>query len=75
MSAAIQVLLVEDDDVDAMVVKRDLKKCNVDVALDRVSDGVEAFEYLQNAQTLPGRPARGAGISDRFFRHLGSRQM
>ena len=42
------ILLVEDDRVDAMTVKRALKELHVINQLDIVKNGEEAIEYLQN---------------------------
>ena len=43
------ILLVEDDTVDAMTVKRALKDLNVTNTLVRVTNGEQALEYLQNS--------------------------
>ena len=42
------VLLLEDDNVDAMTVKRALKDLEVKNPLVRVLDGEQALDYLQN---------------------------
>ena len=42
------VLLLEDDNVDAMTVKRALKDLDVKNPLVRVLDGEQALDYLQN---------------------------
>ena len=42
------ILLVEDDSVDAMTVKRALNDLQVTNQLDVVGNGEEALEYLQN---------------------------
>ena len=42
------ILLVEDDQVDAMTVKRALKDLNVTNRLEITSNGEEALEYLNN---------------------------
>jgi len=42
------VLLVEDDDVDAMTVRRALKDLNVTNPLARTTNGEEALAYLKN---------------------------
>jgi len=44
------VLLVEDDRVDAMTVKRAFKDLNITNALDIVGNGEEALEWLGNPQ-------------------------
>lgn len=44
----VTVLLVEDDDVDAMSFKRSLAKQNVNNPIVRASDGLEALEVLKN---------------------------
>jgi CheY-like chemotaxis protein len=43
------ILLVEDDTVDSMTVKRALKDLNVTNPLVRVVNGEQALEYLQNS--------------------------
>jgi CheY-like chemotaxis protein len=43
------ILLVEDDTVDAMTVKRALKDLNVNNPLVRVTNGEQALEYLQDS--------------------------
>lgn len=49
------ILLVEDDRIDAMTVKRALNELNVTNTLDMAGDGEEALEYLrENADNLPG---------------------
>jgi len=45
------ILLVEDDVVDAMTVKRALKDINVLNRLDIVSNGEEALEYLRDGES------------------------
>ena len=42
------ILLVEDDRVDAMTVKRSLKEINVTNRLEIVGNGEEALEYLRD---------------------------
>lgn len=46
------ILLVEDDYVDAMTVKRALKDINVTNQLNIVSNGEEALEYLNNRNNV-----------------------
>jgi CheY-like chemotaxis protein len=43
------ILLVEDDSVDAMTVKRAMKDLNVSNPLVRVTNGEQALEYLRNS--------------------------
>jgi CheY-like chemotaxis protein len=44
------ILLVEDDQVDAITVKRALKEIKVTNRLDIVHDGEEALTFLKNAE-------------------------
>ena len=44
------ILLVEDDQVDAMTVKRALKEINVTNRLNIVNDGEEALTFLKNSE-------------------------
>lgn len=45
------ILLVEDDQVDAMTVKRALRELNVTNELYRANNGEEALELLRNGRT------------------------
>jgi len=42
------MLLVEDDELDATMVKEAITKAGLDVAVDCVSDGQQALAYLQD---------------------------
>ncbi|GEK10622.1 response regulator [Pseudoalteromonas peptidolytica] len=46
----ITVLVVEDDDVDYMTVKRSFAKCKIMNPMVRAIDGVEALELLRGGQ-------------------------
>ncbi|KAF0199903.1 MAG: response regulator receiver [Bacteroidetes bacterium] len=49
------ILLVEDDMIDAMTVKRALKELNVINPVDTVENGEEALEFLRDSKNeLPG---------------------
>ncbi|MBT4511659.1 MAG: response regulator [Chloroflexi bacterium] len=48
MKEQMTVLLVEDDRVDAMTVRRAFRDLQITNSLDIVSDGEEALEYLRN---------------------------
>lgn len=54
------VLLVEDDDVDVMNVKRALKKNLLDIPLYRAANGLEALSILRNWQV------RDSGNTDKL---------
>jgi CheY-like chemotaxis protein len=45
-SSTVMILLVEDDDIDAMAVVRGLAGANISNALVRARDGIEALEML-----------------------------
>ena len=47
------ILLVDDDDVDVMTVKRAFKKRTSGHRIDVARDGVEALEFLRGAERLP----------------------
>jgi len=47
------ILLVEDDVIDAMTVRRAFKELNLKNPLTHVTNGEEALDYLQKAQPLP----------------------
>lgn len=49
------ILLIEDDDIDAMSVKRSLKELKVNNPLFHVENGEEALEYLHDPKNI--RPA------------------
>ncbi|WP_298940668.1 response regulator [uncultured Psychromonas sp.] len=44
----ITLLLVEDDDIDAMTIKRSFKKQNITNPVTRVYDGIEALALLKD---------------------------
>ena len=48
MRSSKPILLVEDDQVDAMTVKRALKEINITNKLDIVNDGEQALKFLKN---------------------------
>lgn len=55
MRSSKPILLVEDDQVDAMTVKRALKEINVTNRLDITNNGEEALAFLRNpANEKPG---------------------
>ena len=47
------ILLVEDDDVDAMTVRRALKDLKVTNQLVRLGNGEEALSHLRNGDNMP----------------------
>jgi len=47
------ILLVEDDVVDAMTVRRAFKDLNLSNPLTHVTDGEQALDYLHSTQLLP----------------------
>ena len=49
MRSSKPILLVEDDQVDAMTVKRALKELNITNRLDVTCNGEEALEFLNNS--------------------------
>lgn len=51
----LNVVLVEDDDVDVMNVRRAFAKVNIKAPLFVASDGVEALELLRSANVPRGR--------------------
>lgn len=54
---AVTILLVEDDDIDARIVKRSLRQNNVANPIDRVVNGLEALAYLR--QRTDDEPTAG----------------
>jgi CheY-like chemotaxis protein len=52
---AINILLVDDDEVDVMTVKRAFAKANITNQLHVASDGVQALEMLRDGSVPPGR--------------------
>ena len=50
MRSSKPILLVEDDQVDAMTVKRALKEIKVSNSLDIVANGEEALSFLRNPE-------------------------
>lgn len=57
LERVINILLVEDDEVDVMNVKRAFKKVNITNPLYRASNGLEALEMLRsNISEYPNLP-------------------
>lgn len=54
------ILLVEDDDIDAMTVRRTLRELNAPNPLDRATDGEHALAFLRD----PARPRPGMILLD-----------
>ncbi|MGB0429839.1 MAG: response regulator [Bacteroidia bacterium] len=52
----IKILLVEDDEVDVMNVKRAFKKNNILNPLTVVGNGIEALDYLRTIETKEDLP-------------------
>ena len=50
------ILLIEDDDVDYIGFKRNLKKLKISTPIIRAKDGVEAFELLGNIDNTHIKP-------------------
>jgi CheY-like chemotaxis protein len=50
----LHILLVDDDDVDVMNVKRAFKRNNIVNPLYVASDGIEALDMLRDKQAIPG---------------------
>lgn len=48
MSHKTNILLVEDNDLDVAILKRSMKKLDVDNFLVRARDGLEALEFLKS---------------------------
>lgn len=54
MSQSNQLLLIEDDQVDALTIKRALTELGIDSQVIHMTNGVDALDYLTaNASTLP----------------------
>lgn len=51
---AVSILLIDDDDVDAMGVKRALNKLKISNPIIRAKDGVQAIEMLEQSNTISG---------------------
>jgi two-component system response regulator len=56
--AGVEVLLVEDNDLDAELTMRALKSCNLNNKLFWVKDGVEALEFIAGTGAFESRDAR-----------------
>jgi CheY-like chemotaxis protein len=55
---SLQILVVEDDDADALMISEALNSTDAHAAVDRVVDGREALDYLlgEGAYSGPKRP-------------------
>ncbi|TQV73559.1 response regulator [Exilibacterium tricleocarpae] len=52
LATGVTLLLVDDDDVDVISVKRALKKLNINNPLIRAHDGIEALDILRREEAL-----------------------
>ena len=59
ISPNLEILLVEDDDVDAEAVRRGFVKANISGNIRRVCNGVQALEFLESPN---GPPRHGSYI-------------
>jgi CheY-like chemotaxis protein len=46
----VTLFLIEDDDIDAMSIKREFKRRKISSPIKRAKDGVEAFELLESGK-------------------------
>ena len=70
MSAAMVILLAEDDDGHATLVRRNLQRSGVVNELVRVRDGQEALDYVRREGAYAGRDH----AMERALRKLGGRK-
>lgn len=56
MNQEMNILLVEDNDLDVVILKRSMKKLGVSYALVRARDGLEALELLETNMTKQELP-------------------
>jgi CheY-like chemotaxis protein len=55
--AEVNILLVEDDEVDVMAVKRSFRELKIANTLFEARDGIEALELLRGSQGTPPIPS------------------
>lgn len=55
--AEVNILLVEDDEVDVMAVKRSFRELKIANPLFEARDGIEALERLRGSQNTPPIPS------------------
>jgi CheY-like chemotaxis protein len=53
---ALQILVVDDDDADAMMIAEALEEQGAPASIDRVADGRQALDYLRRANGYPDAP-------------------
>jgi CheY-like chemotaxis protein len=51
---SLQILVVDDDDADALMISEALENADTDANVDRVADGREALDYLRREGAYPG---------------------
>src|SRR2546430_5880799 len=56
-SRAAEILLVEDNAIDAQLTLRALKQCGFGDCVEHVSDGAEALDYIAAVNLRSGKPA------------------
>lgn len=70
----LQVLLVEDEDADANLVRLAFEEGHVLVDLHRVGDGVEAFEFLRREPPFQNAPTPDLVLLDLNMPRMDGRQ-
>lgn len=50
LSSEIKILLLEDDDIDAMAVDRAFKKAGLPAKIQRAKDGLQALDLLPSIE-------------------------
>lgn len=53
---SLQILVVDDDDADALMITEALGESDRATTVERVADGVEALDYLRGKGTYAGAP-------------------
>jgi CheY-like chemotaxis protein len=53
----LQILVVDDDDADALMISEALEDAETQATVERVTDGREALDYLRRRAATPRRTA------------------
>ncbi|AGZ41723.1 response regulator [Actinoplanes friuliensis] len=70
----LSVLVVDDDDADAMMIEEALQLSDADVRVDRVGDGREALDYLRRTGSHSGASRPDLILLDLNMPRMGGQQ-
>jgi CheY-like chemotaxis protein len=72
---SLHILVVDDDDADAMMIAEALEDLESATSIDRVADGQEALDYLRRDGVYPDAPRPDLILLDLNMPRMGGREV